>query len=147
MDPFTAIAAATTAYNAIKKGFAAGREVEQMAGDLGRWMNSLNAIKEGHSKAKSRRIGSIEEEALETYAIKKKAEAMENELRNFIISNYGMAGWQDIIRIQAKLRKERQAEEQRRKEQLEEFIVWCMVMALALTALVLGVWVFITIDG
>ena len=67
MDPVTAIGIATTAYTAIKKGFAAGREVEQMAGDLGRWMNALNAIKTGHNKAKSRRVGSIEEEALETF--------------------------------------------------------------------------------
>lgn len=140
MDPVTAIGIATTAYTAIKKGFAAGREVEQMAGDLGRWMNALGAIKEGHKKAKGRRIGTVEEEALETFAIQKKAEQMENELRNFIIGNYGMNGWQEILRIQAKLRKERQIEEQRKQEQIEEMIMLGLGVAIVLTVTVFLVW-------
>ena len=36
IDPVTAIAGATAAFNTIKAGFAAGREIESMAGDLGR---------------------------------------------------------------------------------------------------------------
>ena len=140
MDPVTAIGIATTAYTAIKKGFAAGREVEQMAGDLGRWMNALGAIKEGHKKAKGRRIGTVEEEALETFAIQKKAEQMENELRNFIIGNYGMNGWQEILRIQAKLRKERQLAEQQKQEQIEEMIMLGLGIAIVLTVTVFLVW-------
>ena len=52
MDPITAIGIASTAYSAIKKGFEVGKEVESMAGDLGRWMNAINAVKTSHSKAK-----------------------------------------------------------------------------------------------
>ena len=85
MDPVSAIAIATSAYQAIRKGFQIGKEIESMSGDIGKWMNALNHIKEGHDKAKGRRFGSVEEEALETFAIKKKAERMEEELRNFII--------------------------------------------------------------
>ena len=107
MDPVSAFAIATSAYQAIRKGFQVGKEIESMAGDIGRYMNALNNIKEGHDKAKGRRFGSVEEEALETFAIKKKAEKMEEELRNFIIGNYGINGWNDILRIQAQLRKER----------------------------------------
>lgn len=147
MDPVTAIAAATTAYNAIKKGFAAGREVEQMAGDLGRWMNALGIIKDSHSKAKTRRFGSVEEEALETFAIKKKAEEMENELRNFIIAHYGMSGWQEILRIQAKLRKEKKAAEEARQEQIETLIIWGLVAGVLCTVLVFGIWVFTRVNG
>lgn len=113
MDPITAIAAASAAYNAIKKGFQVGKEVESMAGDLGRWMNAINSVKTEHSKAKGRRFGSVEEEALETFAAKKKAEQMENELRNFITMNYGMNAWQDIIRIQGDIRKKQKEEELR----------------------------------
>ena len=74
MDPLTGIALASTAYKAICSAFQHGRDIEQMAGDLGRWMQGINAVKEGHSKAKGRRIGSVEEEALETFAAMKKAE-------------------------------------------------------------------------
>ena len=44
MDPITAIAAATTAFNAIKKGFSVGRDVESMSKDLGRWMGEFRQI-------------------------------------------------------------------------------------------------------
>ncbi len=127
MDPITAIGIATTAYSAIKKGFEVGKEVESMAGDLGRWMNAIHAVKNEHNKAKGRRFGSVEEEALETFAAKKKAEQMENELRNFIIGQYGVNAWQDIIRIQADLRK-KQKEEQIRLAQERDQLVYNIFM-------------------
>jgi len=122
MDPITAIGIATTAYSAIKKGFQVGKEVESMAGDLGRWMNAINAVKTEHSKAKGRRFGSVEEEALETFAAKKKAEQMENDLRNFIVGQYGVNAWQDIIRIQAELRKKQKEEAIRLAKERDELI-------------------------
>jgi len=138
MDPITALTIATTAYNTIKKGFEVGKEVESMAGDLGRWMNAINAVKTSHSKAKGRRFGSVEEEALETFAAKKKAEQMENDLRNFIVGQYGMNAWQDIIRIQADLRKKQKEAEllaaQKRDELIYNlFIVGIIVLFVSLT--------------
>ena len=64
MDPITAIAAATTAFNAIKKGFSVGRDVESMSKDLGRWMGAIQDVKDGHKKSKGRTFGSVEEELL-----------------------------------------------------------------------------------
>ena len=122
MDPITAIGVATTAYSAIKKGFQVGKEVESMAGDLGRWMNAINAVKTSHSKAKGRRFGSVEEEALETFAAKKKAEQMENELRNFVIGQHGMNAWQEIIRIQGELRKKQKEAEILAAQKRDELI-------------------------
>ena len=65
MDPISAIGVATTAYNAIKRGFQVGKEIEGMSKDLGRWMGAIQEVKEGHNKAKGRSFGSVEEEALE----------------------------------------------------------------------------------
>ena len=45
IDPITAIAGATAAFNTIKKGFAVGRDIESMAGDLGRWMGAVSDLK------------------------------------------------------------------------------------------------------
>jgi hypothetical protein len=139
MDPITAIGIATTAYGAIKKGFEVGKEVESMAGDLGRWMNAINAVKTEHSKAKGRRFGSVEEEALETFAAKKKAEQMENELRNFIVGQYGVNAWQDIIRIQADLRKKQKEEAIRLAKERDQliynmFMIGLIVLFIALMA-------------
>jgi hypothetical protein len=141
MDPVSAIAIASTAYKAIQKGFQIGKDIESMSGDIGRWMGAIQSVKEGHDKAKGRRFGSVEEEALETYAAKKKAEKMENELRNFVTGQYGFNAWQDIIRIQGQLRKARIAERKRKAEQVETIITWALAASIAI--LLFGFMVFV----
>ena len=123
MDPVTAFGVATTAYKTIVAGFKVGKQVESMSKDLGRWMGAIQAVKEGHSKKKNRMFGSVEEEALETFAMKKKAIAMENELRNFVNLNYGPNAWNEVIRIQEDIRKQKkeaELEAQRRQRQMVE---------------------------
>ena len=132
MDPITAFGVATTAFNAIKKGFQVGRDVESMSKDLGRWMGAIQDVKDGHSKKKNRVFGSVEEEALETFAIKKKAIAMENDLRNFVNLSYGPNAWNEVIRIQADIRKQKKEaiEEAKRKQKkmIENLILGVLVV-------------------
>ncbi len=120
MDPISAIAVATTAYSAIKKGFSVGREIESMSKDLGRWMGAIQDVKEGHNKKKGRSFGSVEEESLETFAALKKAQQMEDELRTFVNMNYGPNAWNEVIRLQADIRiKKKEAVEDAKKKQKE----------------------------
>ena len=132
MDPVTAFGVATTAYKTIVAGFKVGKQVENMSKDLGRWMGAIQAVKEGHNKKKNRIFGSVEEEALETFAIKKKAIAMENELRNFVNLNYGPNAWNEVIRIQAEIRKQKkeaELEAQRKQRQaIENTIIGGLVL-------------------
>ena len=53
MDPVTALATATTAFNLIKKGFQAGRDVEAMYGDIGRWMGAVSDINQAGKLSKN----------------------------------------------------------------------------------------------
>ncbi len=125
MDPISAIGIATTAYNAIKRGFKVGKEIEGMSKDLGRWMGAIQDVKEGHNKAKGRTFGSVEEEALESFAALKKAQQMENELRNFVNLSYGPNSWAEVVRIQAQIRLKKKAalkEAQRKKERMIEYV-------------------------
>ena len=128
MDPVTAISAATAAFTTIKKGFELGREVESMYGDIGRWMTATQVIKDTHTNAKSKgkKYGSVEEEALETFGAMKKAKAMEDELRNWLIATHGMNAWNDLLRIQAKIRKARAEEIKRKKEEFELMLKWIL---------------------
>ncbi len=142
MDPITAIAAATTAFNAIKKGFSVGRDVESMSKDLGRWMGAIQDVKDGHKKNKGRSFGSVEEEALETFAAKKKAEQMERELRNFVNLSHGPSAWNEVIRIQASIRlkkKEAIAEAKRKQRRMIEntIIGACCIFFLGAVGVVL----------
>ena len=125
MDPISAIGIATTAYNAIKRGFKVGKEIEGMSKDLGRWMGAIQDVKDGHNKAKGRSFGSVEEEALESFAALKKAQQMENELRNFVNLSYGPNAWAEVVRIQAQIRLKKKAalkEAQRKKERMIEYV-------------------------
>lgn len=134
MDPVTALAAATTAFNAIKKGFSIGKDVQSMAGDMSRWMKNIQDIKHGHEKEKKRRnrFATIEEEALDSWAAKKKAEQMENELRQFISLHYGPSAWQEIIRLQAEIRKQRQQEIDRMKRERQQMLELILVVGLSI---------------
>ena len=40
----TALSLSTAAFNNIKKAFSMGRDIEQMGGDLSRWMNASSDI-------------------------------------------------------------------------------------------------------
>ena len=127
MDPISAIAVATTAYSAIKKGFSVGREIESMSKDLGRWMGAIQDVKEGHNNKKGRSFGSVEEESLETFAALKKAQQMEDELRTFVNMNYGPNAWNEVIRLQANIRlkkkKVTEEAEQKKKDLIENMIL------------------------
>ena len=126
MDPITAITAATAAFNTIKKGFEVGREVESMYGDIGRWMTSVEAVEKEAKSAKSRGM-SVEEEALEIFAHQKKVKAMEEELRTFINLSHGPTAWNEVLRIQAEIRKKRKEAIARAKREREALIMWIMV--------------------
>lgn len=143
MDPMSAIAIAGTAFNAIKAGFEHGREIETMAGDIGRWMGAIKDVKEGAKQKKKKSYGSIEEEAFEEFAALKEAERMENELRQFVNMNYGPQSWNEIVRIQAEIRvREQEAIAQakrEREEAIERACIWVAIIA------VLGLIVFMGI--
>ena len=56
LDPASigiAITAANTAFSAIKKGFAAGREIESMGKDLSRWMGAVSDVENTEKSAKN----------------------------------------------------------------------------------------------
>lgn len=115
MDPVTAIAAASTAFGLIKKGFAAGRDIESMYSDIGKWMGACSDVNHSVKMANNPPVfkklfagSSVEQEAMDAFAAKKKAEAMEEELRNWINLTHGPNAWNDLLKMQIKIRKQRQ---------------------------------------
>ncbi|BAQ87121.1 peptidase [uncultured Mediterranean phage uvMED] len=114
MDPVTALATATTAFNLIKKGFQAGRDVEAMYGDIGKWMGAVSDVNHAEKMSKNPPLfkklfagSSVEQEAMDAFAAKKKAEAMEDELRSWINMVHGPNAWSELLKMQTKIRKQR----------------------------------------
>ncbi len=127
LDPISVLGIATTAFNTLKKGFELGKDAESMIKDVGRFMHSVDDIKNAHKSKKKGKIGSVEEESLETYVALKKAKQMEDELRNFMNANYGLNAWNDILRIQARLRKERKEAILKAKREREKLIMYVLI--------------------
>ncbi len=53
MDPISAMATASAAFSALKKGFAIGKDIESMASDLSRWMGALSDLDQMEKEAKN----------------------------------------------------------------------------------------------
>ena len=133
IEVVAAVSAATGAFNTIKAGFAAGREIESMAGDLSRWMGAVSDIKKADEYNKKPPLfkklfaaGSVEEETMEIFMAKKKAEDMRNELRQIISFTRGPAAWDELLRTEADIRKKRQKliyDQKERQKKLIEYIL------------------------
>ena len=115
MDPVSTLATATAAFNVLKKGFQIGRDIEDMAGDLGRWMSAMSDLTEAEKQAKNPPIfkklvfkGSVEEEAMHAFAAKAKAERQREELKQFIQYTMGQTAWDNLIKMEVQIRKDRQ---------------------------------------
>ena len=54
IDPVSAFAIATAAYNAIRKGIEMGREIEDMGGQLGTWFGAVADVKAAEEEAKKK---------------------------------------------------------------------------------------------
>ena len=136
-----AVAAATGAFNTIKAGFAAGREVESMASDLSRWMGAVSDIKKAEEYnrkpplfKKLFQAGSVEEEAMEIFMAKKKAEDMRAELKNLISFTRGPAAWDELLKTEADIRKKRQKAIYDQKERQRKLLEWIAIFILVLVA-------------
>ena len=130
IDPVSALATASSAFSLIKKGFEVGRDIEQMAGDISRWMSAMSDLSEAEHQAKNPPIfkklfagKSVEQEAVEIFAAKKKAERMREELRQYISWTMGQSAWDELIRMEGQIRKQRQetlyAQARRRRKFIE----------------------------
>ena len=126
-----ALSAATSAFNAIKKGFEVGRDIESMAGDLGRWMGHVSDINKADEYAKNPPLfkklfasGSVEEEALQSLMAKKKAEDMRYQLKQIISLTRGPQAWEELLKTEGEIRKKRQRLIYQQKEKQRKFIEW-----------------------
>lgn len=142
IEVVAAVSAATGAFNTIKAGFAAGRDIESMAGDLSRWMGSVSDIKKAEEYNKKPPLfkklfaaGSIEEEAMEIFMAKKKAQDMREQLKQIISFTRGPQAWEELLRTEADIRKKRQKmiydQKERQKKVVEYVLIGILVFIMA----------------
>jgi len=142
LDPMTAVATASAAFKVIKKGFEVGRDIEQMAGDLSRWMGAMSDLSEAERLAKNPPIfkklfagKSVEQEAIEVFAAKNKAEQMREELRQYISFTMGQSAWDQLIRMEGQIRKQRQETLYNQAQRRQKFIEWAAILLASVVGL------------
>ena len=141
MDPVTislAVGVASKAFSAIKQGFAVGRDIEQMSGDIGRWMGAISDVDHAEKQAKNPplfgklfKAGSIEEAAMAAYAAKKKLEEQRYELKMFLNLTHGPQAYDELLHMEGQIRKERQRtvyKQQQLRRQVGEGIAWIFLV-------------------
>ena len=138
MDPLTisaAISTATAAFGGIKRAFAAGRELDAMVGDLSKWMGAVSDVANIEKRAKNpsmlRKVfngKSVEEEALEAFAAKKKLQQQRDELKTYIMFTNGTAAWDELLQMEGTIRKRRQKEVYEAQERRDRFVFWVVLI-------------------
>jgi len=145
MDPVTAMATASAAFTTIKKGFSVGRDVESMMSDIGRWMGALSDLDQAEREAKNPPIfkklfagKTVEQEAMEVFAAKRKAQAQREELRQWISLTLGKSAWDDLVATEGKIRKQRQEAVYKQREKRRKFvevIAWIVLLGIGASIL------------
>jgi len=141
MDPVTislAVGVASKAFSAIKQGFAVGRDLEQMSGDISRWMGAVSDVDNAEKQAKNPGVfskvfgaGSIETMALQAYTAKKKLEEQRYELKMFLNMTQGPGAYDELLQMEGQIRKQRQEtiyKQQQIRKQIGEGIGWLFLV-------------------
>jgi hypothetical protein len=139
VDPVTAIGLATGAFNSIKTMIATGKDIQDMAGQLGQWGKAISDLNYASAKAEKPKWykalgGGVQANAVETWMHKKKADEMREELRGYITAVYGPSAWKEIVHLEGVMRKEQKEAVYAAQEMKEKFIAWTFGIFITLVA-------------
>ena len=150
MDPVTIIGGATVAFNALKKGFQVGKDLQDMSGQLTQWAGAMSDLSFMEQKNKNppwwKALNgqSVEAEALEIFTAKKKAEAMRQELKDWISFSMGPSAWDELVATEGRIRKQKKEQDYRKAEMIEAIITWTvtgLLLVSGIGAIILIAWI------
>lgn len=153
IDPITAISAATAAFNGVKKLVMAGRELEDVAGQLGKWYGAASDIRRARTVNKNPPLfkklfagGSIEEEALSLIIHEKQLAEQERELQDLLNIRFGFGTWKEMVEMRRKIAKEREQTLYKQEQRKNAFIdtVLCIVIFAGAAGVMTGFILFLS---
>jgi hypothetical protein len=153
LDPVTAFATASAAYNFVKKAVEAGREIEDIGGQLGTWFSACADLKQAEEDSRDPPLfkkllhkGSVEQEAVENLMRRKKIEQQEKELRELIVYRFGVDTYREMMEERRQIRqsRERVLELQRKKQAktLQNILVIGLIVAILALPVAVSMWLF-----
>jgi CHASE3 domain sensor protein len=145
MDPISLLLMARTAYEAVKSGIAAGKELQGVATDLGSLFESVAALtRHAASPPRGNLLSgkTAEQMAMEAYAAKAEADQLMADLKNHFVGEYGLAAWDQVVAATTQIRKDQKAAALQEAKEQEEFmnnvVVWGTVFMLFIVVVACG---------
>jgi hypothetical protein len=115
VDPFTAVATATAAFNGIKKMVEAGQNIESTFGQIGKWYGAVADFNEAKRQAENPPLfkklvnkTSVEEEAMNAFIQEKKIKEQETQLRELLLYMYGPSAYSELTELRRNIRDKRE---------------------------------------
>lgn len=138
MEIAAAISLASSAFNALKKGMEAGREIEDMMGYYGKWFEAKEALSENAIDTSNQPLvkrlfsgSSVEAQALQITQAKHKIKQMEKELYEYLLYTGQQEFYNDMMRERRAIREARMRDAAKRAERKRFWI--------DMSALVIGI--------
>ena len=128
MDPVSCVALATGAYKTLKAAISTGKDIQDMTGTLSQWGKAFSDFTNLEEREKNPPWwkqtfkGSDEETALEIFANKKKMEHMRSEIKEHITWHYGKSAWDEVLAIEAQMRRRRKEELYAKQQRIDTAI-------------------------
>jgi hypothetical protein len=118
IDPITAFAAANAAFKGVKMLVGAGREIQDISGQLGTWYGAVADISRAESQRKnptfldklSQGTESIEQEAMDIVVRKKTLVEKEKEIKFMLDMRFGFGTYDEMLDMRRQIRKDREKE-------------------------------------
>lgn len=120
LDPVSAFAMASAAFNGIKRAVEIGREVQDVYSQLSQWAGAASDLQEAISQQESRKPGLFEKigfgknetsEAFDTMIAKQKLIEMEKEIHQMFIygdlQHLGMEGYREFTSLRREIKEKR----------------------------------------
>ena len=111
-----------------------------MAGTIGKWMSAVSDVEQAEKEAQNPPLfkkllyaSSVEQQALEAFAAKKKLEQQRYELKQYLSLSFGPQAWNELLAMEGQIRKQRQKMIYERKERLHKIINIIAITVLILT--------------
>jgi hypothetical protein len=161
LDPVSIIGIATTAFKGLKSAVEAGRELQDVMGQLSQWAGAiadLDKLDELNKKKKSslftslipKNGKSVEQEAMDLYAARVTAREQRSELMQYLGATQGERGQREFMQLEADIRKKRKDTAHRELERIQKLKDLGMAFAVTILALVtlgLGLLILLKING
>jgi hypothetical protein len=159
IDPISALAIATSAFNGIKKAVEIGREVQDIYGQLSQWAGAASDLAEFINQQENKKIGIFEKigfsknettEAFDTMVAKQRLQQMEKDIHQMFIygelQHLGIDGYREFIQLRRSIKEKREKmiyEQLRRRQKFFKNLVEYSLILICL-AVSIGLIFFIT---